>query len=187
VIAPPLSDAELIHRYRTGDQAAAALLYDRHAPRLYTLARSRCGRTCAGRFDPDDVVQAVFGELFRRLQSGPCEVPPDGLGGLLSLQALSTLRNLVKHHRAARRTVERTLSADGAEPARTVPDRRTGDCLSGLVLREQINLLPEPDRRVVELRLDGHEVGEIARRTGRSQRTVERVLQSFRTRLTAAS
>jgi RNA polymerase sigma-70 factor (ECF subfamily) len=183
---PPETDAELIRRFRAGDQRAAAALYARYAPRLLLLARSRCGRVCAGRFDSDDVVQAVFGDLFHRLRVDPtADAPPAGLWGLLSLQALSTIRNLVKHHRAAKRSVGRTRSTDDGEPARTLADRRAGDGLFGMALREQLGLLPDRDRRIVELRLDGHEVAEIARQTGRAQRTVERVLQSFRQQLLA--
>ena len=182
------SDSELVLRYRAGDERAASALYDRYAARLLTLARSRCGRACAGRFDPDDVVQAVFGDLFHRLRSGPGDVPPDnGLWGLLSVQALCTIRNLVKHHRAAKRAVDRTLSADDADRSDVVPDRRVEDHLFGLALREQLALLPLPDRRVIELRLAGHEVGEIVERTGRKRRTVERVLQAFRARLSATA
>ena len=185
-VSPAESDAELVRRFRAGDDGAAAALFDRYAPRLLNLAKSRCGRSCAGRFDPDDVVQAVFGDLFQRLRTGPADVPPGGgLWGLLSLQALSTIRNLVKHHRASKRAVGRTLSADAAEPAAIVADRKAGDCLSGLALRDELARLPEPDRRVIELRLDGHEVGDIARATGRARRTVERVLQAFRNRLAA--
>ena len=39
------------------------------------------------------------------------------------------------------------------------------------------------DRQIVSLRMAGHEVPEISRRTGRSLRTVERVLQKARNRL----
>ena len=41
------------------------------------------------------------------------------------------------------------------------------------------------DREVIHLRMLGYEVTEIADRTGRSLRTIERVLQKARTRLTA--
>jgi DNA-directed RNA polymerase specialized sigma24 family protein len=38
-------------------------------------------------------------------------------------------------------------------------------------------------RDMVRLRIEGHEVAEIATLTKRSKRTVERLLQDFRTRL----
>jgi DNA-directed RNA polymerase specialized sigma24 family protein len=47
------------------------------------------------------------------------------------------------------------------------------------VLRE----LPKAHRRIIELRIEGHEVNEIAAQVRRSKRSVERELQNFRTRL----
>jgi RNA polymerase sigma factor (sigma-70 family) len=49
-----------------------------------------------------------------------------------------------------------------------------------LVLRDALATLPESYREVVELRMEGYEVGEIAGRIGRSKRTVERTLQDVR-------
>ena len=52
-----------------------------------------------------------------------------------------------------------------------------------LVLDEQMAELPESNRAIVRMRMEGYEVGEIAERAGRSRRTVERVLRDFRDRL----
>ena len=43
--------------------------------------------------------------------------------------------------------------------------------------------LPEAHRRIIEMRIEGHEVNEIATAVQRSKRSVERVLQDFRQRL----
>lgn len=40
--------------------------------------------------------------------------------------------------------------------------------------------LTRPHREIVELRVAGHEVAEIARKTERAKRPVERILQEFR-------
>ena len=42
---------------------------------------------------------------------------------------------------------------------------------------------PDVYRLIVQMRIDGHEVAEIAERSQRSRRTVERVLQEFREQL----
>jgi RNA polymerase sigma-70 factor (ECF subfamily) len=55
-----------------------------------------------------------------------------------------------------------------------------------LVLDEQLADLPESNRAIVRLRIEGYEVAEIAEQTGRSRRTVERVLQDFRNRVSQA-
>ena len=42
--------------------------------------------------------------------------------------------------------------------------------------------LVDSERILTQLRIEGYEVGEVATRTGKSKRTVERLLQEFRTR-----
>jgi DNA-directed RNA polymerase specialized sigma24 family protein len=67
-----------------------------------------------------------------------------------------------------------------------VPDRRTTNAFESVALQEELEALSESDRRIVELRLAGYEVGEITARTGRARRTVERILHDFRERVAAA-
>jgi RNA polymerase sigma-70 factor (ECF subfamily) len=43
--------------------------------------------------------------------------------------------------------------------------------------------LPEVQQQIIVRRIEGSQVDEIAVETGRSKRTVERVLQDFRSRL----
>jgi RNA polymerase sigma factor (sigma-70 family) len=181
--ADQLPDADLARLYRAGDQRAADALYRRYAGRLLAAVRTRCGRSFASRFDPDDVTQAAFRALFDRLRSAD----PDGdLWGLLLVLALNTVRRLVEHHSAAKRSVRRTCPAEDDGRPLPLPDRRSADAFQSVVLREEIDALPEPDRQVVELRLAGYEVREITARTGRPRRTVERVLQSFRDQMTSS-
>jgi DNA-directed RNA polymerase specialized sigma24 family protein len=52
-----------------------------------------------------------------------------------------------------------------------------------VMVEDVLGQLPAPHRELVELRIQGHEVAELARRTGRSKRTVERILQDVRNRL----
>ena len=170
--------------YRAGDQRAADLLYRRYAARLLAAVRTRCGRSFAARFDPDDVTQAAFRALFERLRT---EEPVGEVWGLLLVLALNSVRRLVEHHSAAKRSVRRTCPAEDAGRPLPVPDRRSGDACLAAALQEELESLPEPDRRVIELRLAGYEVGEISEHTGRARRTVERILQSFRDRVTSGS
>ena len=55
-----------------------------------------------------------------------------------------------------------------------------------LVIDQILEGLPPQYRRVIELRIAGCEIKDIARETGCSKRSVERVLQRFRDRLGAA-
>jgi RNA polymerase sigma-70 factor (ECF subfamily) len=185
VIAEELSDEELVERYRAGDEWAAAVLFRKYAPRLLSVARARCSKSFSSRFDPEDVIQAAFRSLFARLRNNPSAAESDVWARLLVL-TLNKIRSLVEHHTAAKRTVRRTSSSDLHERPPSIPDRRANE-IDAIDIREQVDALPEGDREVIRMRLDGYEVAEIATATGQSQRTVERILQSVRERMLSNS
>jgi RNA polymerase sigma-70 factor (ECF subfamily) len=181
----PLSDHELLRLFRMGDKFAATEIYLRYADRLRALARTHFGADLARCIDADDIVQSVFGSFFRRVSSG-CYDVPDGeeLWKLFLVIALNKIRDRGDFHHAARRDVRRLA----VEPAigDNIPDRAHDDesrLHLQFVIRDLLEPLPTPTRRLIELRLEGHEVAEIARLTGRSKRTVERNLQTFRKKL----
>jgi RNA polymerase sigma-70 factor (ECF subfamily) len=177
------SDHELLERFRNGDEQAATALYVRYAPRLLALAASRCSPDLARRLDSEDIVQSVFGRFFRRARSGDYDVPVgQELWKLLLVIAMNRIRAAEAHHRAVKRDVGATAGGDlDQEPggSRGADD----EAHLQLVVSDALERLPERHRELVELRLSGYEVGEIAEMTGRSRRTVERVLQEARAKL----
>lgn len=178
------SDASLLRRYGTGDEVAAAELHDRYAKRLRGLARQHCSPKYAGRFDADDVTQSVFRALFAGAREKAYDIPPDGeLWGLLVVLALNKVRSLVSHHEAEKRAVRQTGTASMLDTHPALDSDDSAASFLRLVLDEELAALPESNRAIIRLRTEGHEVGDIARTTGRSRRTVERVLQDFRARL----
>ena len=52
-----------------------------------------------------------------------------------------------------------------------------------MVVDDVLTGLSESHRKMIELRIEGHEVVEISQAVGRSKRSVERVLQDFRRRM----
>lgn len=182
------SDRSLLRRFRAGEEDAATALYLRYAEHLRSLAKTRGGGPLADRVDPEDIVQSVFRTFFRRAARDGYDVPEgDDLWKLFLVIALNKIRGAAAFHRAARRDVGRTARLDperGQDPASTNPsdDHR----LLSLVIEESLEKLPESSREIVRLRVECYEVAEIAERTGRSKRTVERVLQRFRDQLRAA-
>jgi RNA polymerase sigma factor (sigma-70 family) len=165
--------------------SAATALYLRYAARLRALAREYCAPHFAGRFDADDVVQSVFRAFFHGARRRAYVVPPGGeLWGLLMVLALNKIRNLVGHHRAGKRAVHHTTSLPDLESHPALAADDSAAALLRMVMDEHLAGLPESNRAIIRLRIEGYSVGEIARTTGRSRRTVERVLQEFRTRLT---
>lgn len=180
------SDSSLLRRFRKGEQDAATALYVRYAKRLQALARAQTSPELAGRFDPEDVVQSVFLTFFRRAAKGYYEVPHgEELWQLLLIIALNKVRTLSVHHRAKKRDATQT---HGSDRLQTLAEKRDQpDDMSMQMLRlsidEVLAELTESQKEAVELRIEGHDVATIAERTGRSKRTVERILQMFRARL----
>jgi RNA polymerase sigma-70 factor (ECF subfamily) len=186
--ADTLSDSSLLRRFRGGNDQAATELYRRYAGRLYRLAQVSCAEDLARRLDPEDIVQSVFSSFFRRARDGHYFVPAgEELWKLLLVIALNKIRAQANFHRAARRNVASTLSG-GSLKAAVVDARHDERALSflRLVIDEILAHHVEVDRQIIVLRIDGHDVAEIAERVCRSRRTVERVLQAFREELRAS-
>jgi RNA polymerase sigma-70 factor (ECF subfamily) len=136
----------------------------------------------AARLEPDDIVQSAFRTFFRRVSVGEYDVP-DGqhLWKLLLTIALNKARNGVAHHKAAKRDIGRTQA-----PTQDLADRdEHGRRLLEMVIAEITETLEPSQRQIIELRIAGEEIDQIARQTGRARRSVERVLQGFRAELAA--
>jgi DNA-directed RNA polymerase specialized sigma24 family protein len=182
------TDRTLLRRLQRGQADASTELYLRYAERLLALAASQSSPDLARRVDPEDIVQSVFRTFFRRASLGHYAVP-DGeeIWKLLLVIALNKVRATAAFHRAAKRDVRRTAGGDAFERAvegRSGHDESALDFLR-MVIDELLEGLPESHRRIIELRIEGHEVNDIAAAAQRSKRSVERVLQDFRQRLDA--
>lgn len=179
------SDHELLRQFREGNQEAATRIFLRYAHRLHALARARCCERLAQRVEADDIVQSVFRTFFRRVSRG-CYDVPDGeeLWKLFLVIALNKIRDERSYHFAAKRDVRLAKGSGFLERLATAPGQDPRPRLHlKMVISEALATLPAAYRRIVEMRIDGHEVAEIARATERSKRTVERTLQEFRTKL----
>jgi RNA polymerase sigma-70 factor (ECF subfamily) len=179
----PAPDASLLRRFRGGDEDAATQLYLRYAGRLRSMAAAKAGSALASRFDPEDIVQSVFRTFFRRAAAGEYEVPNgDELWKLFLVIGLNKVRAVAAHHKAAKRDVRQTSggnAVDAAAPTSVEDDLR----VLQLTVDEMLAPLPASHREIITLRIAGHEVSDIAARTGRAKRSVERILQEFRTSL----
>jgi RNA polymerase sigma-70 factor (ECF subfamily) len=145
------------------------------------MAELRCGDLTA-RVDAEDIIQSVFRSFFRRAAAGQYHAPPgQELWQLLVVITLNKTRSTGEYHRAHKRDIHATtgseeladLTSEREQHQRAFQELR-------LLVEELLNGLPAAQQRIVQLRLEGHEVAEIAQLTGRSKRTTERVLQDFR-------
>jgi RNA polymerase sigma factor (sigma-70 family) len=186
--AGELSDQSLLRRFQHGHGDASTEIYLRYAERLIALVRAQSSSDLARRVEPEDIVQSVFRTFFRRASLGQYAVPEgEELWKLLLVIALNKIRATGAFHRAKKRDVKRTAGDEAYElalQAEPSPDE-TALSLLRMVIEDLLRDLPEAHRKIIELRIEGHEVNEIAAAVRRSKRSVERELQDFRRRLQA--
>jgi RNA polymerase sigma-70 factor (ECF subfamily) len=176
------TDGSLLLRLRSGEQEAATALYQRYASRIEAIAKARTSQALAPRLDAQDVVQSVFRTFFRRAAAGQYEIPKGAeLWNLLYAISLNKIRSLAAYHQADKRSASATGAWTDAEhgPA----EEENGLVLMRLIIGDVLATLPDDQRRMVEMRIEGNHIAEIALATGRSMRSVERLLQDFRRRL----
>jgi RNA polymerase sigma-70 factor (ECF subfamily) len=182
------TDRSLLRRLQHGQADASTELYLRYAERLLALTANQSSPDLARRVDPEDLVQSVFRTFFRRASLGHYTVP-DGeeIWKLLLVIALNKVRATGAFHRAAKRDVRRTVGGEAFDRAVESHPSQDEAALNFLrmVVEELLEGLPDAHRRMIELRIEGQEVNDIAVAVQRSKRSVERVLQDFRQRLDA--
>jgi RNA polymerase sigma factor (sigma-70 family) len=175
----------LLERFRDGDELAAEALFSRYFERLTRLARRRLSARLASRTDPEDIVMSVYRSFFKGARAGRFSL---GRGGdLWSLLASITNHKLlrqVRHHSADCRSVEVELSLEHAMAGRSPVQRREPSAEEAVALADELEwVFSNMDvfgRRVLELRLQGSQLSEIAQEVGRSERTVRRALAHAR-------
>lgn len=176
------SDESLVGQWIEGDSQAAAEVFARHSPRLLAAARVRLASFLTARVDPEDIVQSTFKSFFRRAGSGGYFAPDSGdLFNLLIVIAMRKVNAKANYHRAAARDARRTVPTPEQGVAGDGDEQKLRELC--LTLDDLCRQLTSLQRQIVELRLEGFSVAEIATRCQRSKRTVERELQAFRTRL----
>jgi len=182
------SSARIFASVVADEPDAAAKLFHRYLRRLCRLAQTRIGAQLARRIDAEDVVMSAYRSFFINAKAGRFWIQESG--DLWTLLAKITLRKLYRsaaHHSAEKRSLHRESQ-----------DRNSGN-LHEWVISEQpaideavaladeveavLRALPIPYRRVVELRLQGELMADIAENVALSERTVRRILADLESRM----
>jgi RNA polymerase sigma-70 factor, ECF subfamily len=179
------SDRSLLQRIRHGNQDAASVLYYRYAHRLRALVQAKRSSDLASRVDHEDIVQSVFKSFFRGVSRGSYDVPAgEELWHLFLVITLNKVRAKGVFHRAAKRDVRLTVGDDEIDGSSGgLKSNHEAYLLLKMSVEEALDRLPAQHKLVTQLRMEGDEVAEIARKTGRSKRSVERILQECREKL----
>lgn len=174
----------LVARWQAGDQSAADELFGRYAERLVLLVRGSLSPKLAHRLDPEDVVQSSCRSFFIGARDGRYVLEQSGdLWRLLAGITLNKLGRQIQRHTAQKRSVarEQGLPEEAGlvrfpAPAPTPEELTIAADLLHCVLTD---FLPA-HRRMIELRLQGWLLDEIAAETGCCERTVRRTLERFK-------
>lgn len=176
------SDQSLVSRIKGGDDRAAELLYYRYSARLHGLADRQISSGLKPVLGPDDIVQSAFRSLFRGVNSGSYSAPESGsLWSLLAVIAIHKIRRKASRNRSVVAMSESQLDGE-ASMLPEVEDSLSQEQVE-LSVREAIEGLQPLEQTVVEYRMQGLTVEEISEKIDRSCRTVERMLQRIREKL----
>jgi RNA polymerase sigma factor (sigma-70 family) len=185
------SCADLVARWRTGDEQAAAALVQRYTSRLIALARSRLTRSVAHQVDAEDLVQSAYRSFFSKARQAPIELDQNGdLWQLLVTITLHKLQNQMKRATAQKRAAQKEHSfgsEDSLLGLRSLPlaeDPSPVEALALVELLEQVMRSLEPaERRMLEMRLQGYTLKEVAAELQCSERTVRRAMSEIKEHL----
>jgi|SRR5579864_479487 len=175
----------LLQSFRDGDDTAAEALFTRYFERLTLLARSRLSPRLARRTDPEDIVMSVYRSFFIGARAGRFVLGRGGdLWRLLASMTKHKLLRQARRHGAERRSVKSEVPLDQVEEGRCFVRGEEPTPEDAVALADEVervfSRLSTFGRRVMELRMQGAQLSEIAEDTGRSERTVRRTLGQIR-------
>lgn len=182
---------QLLSRFRNGDATAAEELYLRYVRRLIGLAKKRLPGILERRVDAEDVVQSAYKSFFAAAKDGQFRIERSGdLWRLLAAITVNKVRRQMEHHGQQKRAIAREASPQTIEDSLQQSIEHfasdPGDEEIVAVADELERLkseLPDRDRTILEHRLNGLNVEEIAADIGRSEWTVRRCLNVLQKRL----
>jgi RNA polymerase sigma factor (sigma-70 family) len=191
------SVTEWIGRLKAGDPDAAERLWERYFRRLVGLARKKLRGRVRRIADAEDVVLDVFDSLWRGAREGRFPLLKgrhelwDLVFAMTENKALQAARDESRLKRGGpsgpldEQAMDASPGAEGTPPGLgQVPGREPMPDEAAAVaeqVRRLLDVLGDAElRSVAEWKLIGHTNDDIARKLGRSQRAVERKLQTIR-------
>src|SRR3954468_11072042 len=113
----PAAIAELLQRFRDGDERALSELFEHHRPGLVRMIDLRLDSTLRRRLDPSDVVQEAWLEAARRAAQWreQNDLPFHVWLRMLSAQALAQAQR--RHLSTSKRDAERDVSVQDSRPS----------------------------------------------------------------------
>ena len=185
-----LTSVELLEGHVAGNPVVTTELFNRYVDKLIGLARRRLAPRLARRVDAEDIVQSAYRSFFAAAGEGRFVLERSGdLWRLLAGITLNKLYRQVERNTAKKRDIAKDCAIAAADSFSVLPElvSREPSADEAVALTEEVELIMrgfEPlHRTIIELRLQGYLVEEIATQTKRTQRTVLRVLERLKQKL----
>ena len=169
-----------------GDSEAEQLLFNRFSRRLIQLASGKICEVFNSKIEPEDVVQSVFKSFFVRHRRGDLEF--NSWDDIWSFLACVTARKC-SEKTGAFLTKKRCVNRESADSQRDEQFSRqlTNDeptpehvAMFNELLSQLFGSMTESQRDIIRFRMQGFTNTEIAKKLGRTERTVYRALLQLR-------
>ncbi len=173
----------LLERYQSGDSQAASEIHARYARRLLGLAKSKLLTLLSSKVDPADIAQETFLAFFEMADRDEVRWDREGdLWRLIAGIAINQMHRQTEFFAAAKRNVGQEV----AQSEIPIVDEKN-DVVAISQLEDLVSVVLQNEKplakKVLTARLAGLTHVEIAERTGRSERTIRRVLQTLKSKL----
>ncbi len=181
--------SQLIEQARAGSEEAATVLFETYQPHVMRVVRRRLAHELRSKFDSHDFAQAVWSSFFNNRHELLSTNSPEQLVSLLAVMARNKVYDEIRRRHTKKHDVHRETSIDrcatdgeGAPPL----EGRLSTPSNYIIARETLDGIMEPltdeHRQVVDLRIKGYSVKEVAEQTGLSERTVRRIVARIQAR-----
>ncbi len=170
---------------RRGDEDAATEVFHRFAQRLIALARSQLDSWMRTRVEPEDIIQSVFRSFFTRFEAGQFQFGDwDNLWTVLALITVRKCANRSEFWQAAKRDLQREQNSpqmrDSLENALAREPTPSEAASLSETVEKLMKTVPERDRSVLSLHLQGCDIAAISTQIKCTERTVRRSLERTR-------
>ena len=175
-------DGWLLREWKSGDERAAEVLFDRYAIRLVALVASRLNRRYQSSIDPSEVVQSALGSFFDAAKHSRIQVSGSvSLWRLLATFARRKMARSIERQSALKRgSGQKRLPLDDVQPEISMDEgvdaKDEADEFIATLKTELTNDLYS----IVEGLLAGQTQRELAGSLGIDERTVRRRLSRLR-------
>lgn len=175
---------ELLEQVRAGSEHAAWQFIELYGPHLRRIVREKLDAQLRSKFDSLDFVQMVWASFFSAPQNVKEFDEPDKLIAYLSTVARNkVIQEYRRRLHTQKYNVKRERSLEDTDPVETARSRNQATPSQVAIARERweriLEGLPERNRLVAQMRIDGQTFAEIGRVLGIHERTARKIIDQL--------